>query len=504
MWPEVQRARSENRHELVLGGNEIAERIAKEGLDPGIFALTGLNYLDLHETSLGAIPDEIARLVNLQSLVLHSNKLEGVNSAVTKLEKLKLLDLARNQLREVPPEIDKLANIVTFNFTFNCLGGFPELRNTRKLSVLDLSNNKLKIFPRVCNEGLANLSELKLSENEIETIPPEINQLTGLKVLELGHNKIKSLPGELADCTKLKVLGLKNNPISDRRLLKLIDQCRTKQIIDYVKAHSPKTVVQKSEQKGPPRATQDSDSDPDEYKHTIRVHYAKDSPKIVLDESVKSVREFLVACLVSVTFTEETFKKFIQIQNKLHETVCSKRNSSTIATHDYDKLPPGDLHYTTLPPSELQIQPLNRPTAMSGADLFTKLQTEANNLRKEKKRNTYSGIHKFLYLIEGKSRYPCLVNSQGIVVSFPPITNSEVTKIEVGTKNLLVEVTSSVSLHLCKVAMEALLRELIGLVGHDLEVTQVKSTDPDGNLRVVYPSKNDLVFEGNEIRVVRD
>ncbi|XP_044260423.1 leucine-rich repeat-containing protein 47-like [Tribolium madens] len=504
MWPEVERAKSENRHELVLGGNEIAERIGKEGLDPGIFTLTGLNYLDIHETSLGAIPDEIARLQNLQSLVLHSNKLESLNSGVTKLQKLKLLDLARNQLKEVSPEIDNLVNIVTFNFTFNCLGDFPELHNTRKLSVLDLSNNKLTKFPQVCNEGLSNLSELKLSENEIGTIPSEIGHLSSLKVLELGHNQIKSLPGELSDCTKLKVLGLKNNPISDRRLLKLIDQCRTKQIIDYVKAHSPKTAT-KTEQKGATKPTKDSESDNDEYKHTIRVHYAKESPKIILDESVKTVREFLVACLVSsVTFTEETFKKFIQIQNKLHETVCSKRNSSTIATHDFDKLPPGDLKYTTLPPTELQIQPLNRPNSMSGADLFTKLQTEANNLRKEKKRNTYSGIHKYLYLIEGRSRFPCLVNSQGTVISFPPITNSEVSKIEVGTKNLLIEVTSSLSLHLCKVAMETLLRELVMLVGHDLEVTQVKSTDVEGNLRVVYPSKTDLVFEGNEIRVVRD
>lgn len=141
---------------------------------------------------------------------------------------------------------------------------------------------------------------------------------------------------------------------------------------------------------------------------------------------------------------------------------------------------------------------------MSGAELFSKLQTEANNLRKEKKRNAYSGIHKYLYLIEGRPRFPCLLNSEGKVISFPPITNSEVSKIEIGTKTMLIEVTSSTSLHCCKVAIEALLKELILLVGKDLEVTQMKTTDIEGNLKVVYPSKTDLNFEGNEIRVIRD
>lgn len=203
MWPEVSRAKKENRHELVLGGNEITERINKEGLDHAIFDLTGLNYLDIHETVLGAVPDAIIKLQQLQSLVLHSNKLQELNFGVTKLEKLKLLDVSRNQLKSVPPEIDNLTNIVTFNFTFNCLNEFPALTKTHKLSVLDLSNNKLQKFPRICNEGLGNLAELKLSENEIDEIPSEISTLSNLKVLELGHNKIKVLPGELADC-KLK------------------------------------------------------------------------------------------------------------------------------------------------------------------------------------------------------------------------------------------------------------------------------------------------------------
>lgn len=84
--------------------------------------------------------------------------------------------------------------------------------------------------------------------------------------------------------------------------------------------------------------------------------------------------------------------------------------------------------YTTKKPEELILRPLNRHREMTGKELFEKLKNEADNFRK-KKRNTYSGIHRYLYLIEGKPDFPCLLNSKGEVISFPPITNSEISKV---------------------------------------------------------------------------
>lgn len=68
---------------------------------------------------------------------------------------------------------------------------------------------------------------------------------------------------------------------------------------------------------------------------------------------------------------------------------------------------------------------------MTGAELFAKLQTEANALRKEKKRNTYSGIHKYLHLLEGQPKFPCVIDASNTVISFPPITNSEISKVPI-------------------------------------------------------------------------
>lgn len=110
----------------------------------------------------------------------------------------------------------------------------------------------------------------------------------------------------------------------------------------------------------------------------------------------------------------------------------------------------GDLTYTAKAPSDIKIKPLMRSRMFTGAELFQQLQTEADNLRKEKKRNVYSGIHKYLYLLEGKSVYPCLLDSTDQVISFPPITNSDITKMSVSTKTMFVEVTSALNQQICK------------------------------------------------------
>ncbi|KAJ8979803.1 hypothetical protein NQ317_001293 [Molorchus minor] len=308
-------------------------------------------------------------------------------------------------------------------------------------------------------EGLANLSELKLHGNEIEDIPNNISMLPALKVFDISSNKVETIPGELSDCHKLKELNLKSNPISDRRLLKLIDH-------------------KKDRNKSNSEAEEDTNSV--EYKFILNVTHAPENFKVLIMNSVKSVREHLVACI---------------IQNKLHDTVCEKRNVATIATHDFNKFPPGNLIYTTCPPKELMIVPLNRGTSMSGAQLFSRLQIEANNLRKERKRNTYSGIHKYLYLIEGKPLYPCLLNDKKEVISFPPITNSDISKIEIGTTKIFIEVTSSVSQFVCKNVLDTLIKEMVFLFEKDLDVLQVKTVDHEEHLKTVYPAKTDLIFD---------
>ena len=131
MWAEVALASQEQRHELVLEGKEVQERVEKKGLDVNIFKLDKLNFLRISQAKLASLPDTLGCLVNLTSLVLKGNSLTGIPTSLNNLTKLKLLDLSLNSLSSLPP-IHNLIELSTLNL-YQCLlwgvhgGGHPAL-----------------------------------------------------------------------------------------------------------------------------------------------------------------------------------------------------------------------------------------------------------------------------------------------------------------------------------------------------------------------------------------
>ncbi|OWR55095.1 leucine-rich repeat-containing protein 47-like [Danaus plexippus] len=517
VWPEVATAKSENRHEIKLAGAAISKRISEEGLDKTVFKLTNINLLNISDTCLPSIPDEIKSLVNLQSLLLYGNKLTEFNENITSLKKLKVLDLSRNQITSIPDSLNNMKELSSINFSSNKIDHMPAFGDFPNLISIDLSNNKLTDFLNTEQANLPHLTDLKIKGNEIETLPGYIaSTMPSLKNFDIGENKLKTLPGEIAGMAKLKELNLKGNKLSDKRLMKLVDQCRTKQIVDYIREHCPTSDSNQATSKGKGKKAKKQDEilpdNASELSHTLKImHLDDDTLKIkIIEQEVWNIRPYILSCIVyGLNFDEALFKKFLQMQNKLHDTVCDKRNVATLATHDMSKIPPGDLVYTAKTPSELKLIPLNRTKHFTGEQLFQQLTNEADALRKEKKRNVYSGIHKYLYLLEGKPKYPCLEDATKRVISFAPITNSEETKMTVDSKSMLVEVTSHSSLGACKTVMDKLLQECLMLgIGegdgdfHTLTVQQVKIVDPEGNLKSIYPSRTDCVYDST-IKVYR-
>lgn len=518
-WPEVVTAKEENRHEIKLAGAAISKRISEHGLDKNIFTLTNINLLNISDTCLHAIPDEIKNLINLQSLLMFGNKIEVFNENITTLRKLKVLDLSRNELKSIPESLNNMKELTSINFSSNQIEDMPKIGDLPNLIIIDISNNKLKSLLDVESANLPHLTDLKLKSNLIESIPSCIGQkLSSLKNFDISDNQITVVPGEVANISKIKDLNLKGNKLSDKRFMKLVDQCRTKQIMDYIRDHCPKT--EQTQQSSKSKTKKGKKEEP----HTENVeaelcnsmkilHVSDDVLNVKIVESqVGSVRPYILCCIIKdLNFTDMLFKKFIQMQTRLHDTVCDKRNVATIATHDLNKLPPGDLVYTAKPPSMLSLIPLMRTKPYTGEQLVQQLVAEAEALRKEKKRNVYSGIHKYLYLLEGKAVYACLQDSSGRVISFPPITNADVTKMSSESKAMLIEVTSHSSLGACKMVMDKILQECLMLgIGadsqdgfHALTVQQVKIVDPDGNLKSVYPSRTDCVYDDTNIKVIR-
>lgn len=134
--------------------------------------------------------------------------------------------------------------------------------------------------------------------------------------------------------------------------MKLVDQCRTKQVIDYIREHCPKADNVQSSSKGKGKKGKKQEEPPPDdvcdLCHSMKIlHVEDDTMKVkIVENEVWNIRPFILCCIITeLNFNEVLFKKFIQMQTKLHDTVCDKRNVATIATHDLSKIPPGKLLY---------------------------------------------------------------------------------------------------------------------------------------------------------------
>lgn len=185
-WPEIEKAATEKRRELVLQGPVIDKRISSNGgLTSSIYSLALLNYLEVSQCpSLTEIHEEIQHLRNLQSLVLCRNKLASIPDGIGKLKSLKVLDLSVNNLRVLPEGIAQLRELNTLNVSCNSLEVLPEgLSQCTKLSTINISKNHITSFPAdLYSDRLDLLSTLVASDNAIEELSGDIHKLAALKV----------------------------------------------------------------------------------------------------------------------------------------------------------------------------------------------------------------------------------------------------------------------------------------------------------------------------------
>uniref|UniRef100_A0A8D0BND8 Leucine rich repeat containing 47 n=1 Tax=Salvator merianae TaxID=96440 RepID=A0A8D0BND8_SALMN len=571
-WPEV----SAGRRELSLSAGPALERRVRAAggrLPPALGELgPALRQLEVRGgcPALREPGPALGRLTGLQTLALPGCALgpDGLSRAGRLLPaSLRTLDLADNALEALPPELGGeggggevvgaalLPELRLLNLRRNRLRalGAGLARAAPALQELLLAGNRLRALPGglVPDDGpggargpvLPLLGVLEAASNELEDLGASIARLAGLKTLDVSNNKLSEIPAELADCPKLKEVNLKGNALKDKRLEKMVNSCQTKSILEYLRVGGRgggrgkgkqdglerEEARKKKREKNKKKAGSDAEEEgQDAQKLLVKVLRISENPVPLIvkaDPSVKDVRPYIVCCVVKgMNFKPgSVLKRFLSAQTKLHEDICEKRTAATIATHDL-KLVKGPLLYDARPPDSLKIIPLGRKE-VKAKDLLRQLQAEAEEQRKQKKRQNISGLHKYLQLLDGKENYPCLVDAEGTVISFPPITNSEKTKLGKTTSDLLLEVTSATSLQICKDVMDTLILKMAELnrsaaenasrdgcsdqepdevirdenssgegvpQSFPLVLEQVRVVDTDGNLKVLYPSKTDL------------
>ena len=92
--------------------------------------------------------------------------------------------------------------------------------------------------------------------------------------------------------------------------------------------------------------------------------------KATVKPSVNNVRPFLLcAILRNITFTEESLKGFIELQDKLHNNICRKRSLVSMGTHDLDTVK-GPFTYEAKKPNDFKFKALNKTEENTGEELL--------------------------------------------------------------------------------------------------------------------------------------
>ncbi|KAG2092829.1 uncharacterized protein F5147DRAFT_821606 [Suillus discolor] len=93
---------------------------------------------------------------------------------------------------------------------------------------------------------------------------------------------------------------------------------------------------------------------------------------MTVSQETQHIRPFFTcAVLRNIKFTSMSYASFIDLQDKLHQTIGHRRSLVAIGTHDLDTLTP-PFQYEARTPTNIAFVPLGQETAHTAAELMQK------------------------------------------------------------------------------------------------------------------------------------
>lgn len=162
----------------------------------------------------------------------------------------------------------------------------------------------------------------------------------------------------------------------------------------------------------------------------------KSSSMTVIKSNTDTIRPYVVcAILRDVTFDEARYQSFIELQDQLHRNLCRNRTLVAIGTHDLDEVK-GPFTYDARAPKDIKFVPLTHTDEgreFDGASLMEHYETEV----------ACKHLKPFVPIIKDSPLYPVVLDSEGKVLSLPPIINGAKSRITLNTKNVFIECTAT-------------------------------------------------------------
>lgn len=144
----------------------------------------------------------------------------------------------------------------------------------------------------------------------------------------------------------------------------------------------------------------------------------------VIIDNPPNYRPYVLGAVVrGLRLDDESISQLFQLQEKLHISYCGDRSLVAIGLHDLSKIDP-PIYYRAV--SEYQFKPLGYDRIMSIKDILNVVD---------------KGIKYRHLVLDGA--YPLLLDSKGMVLSMPPIINSEYTRVTSDTKDIFIDITGT-------------------------------------------------------------
>lgn len=191
-----------------------SESESTEPLPTAIGHLKNLKHLRLR--GFNELPEEIAQLDNLETLVYMDCAFTEFPKVLCKFKNLKALKVFSKSLQSFPDELGNLSSLTHFDMRGSKVQYLPHsIGNLSKLTSIELyANEALKTLPDSIG-NLTNLEKLEIRASDFETLPSSIGNLNKLKSLGLYHNGLQSLPDSFTNLKALEQLDVTENSLSD-------------------------------------------------------------------------------------------------------------------------------------------------------------------------------------------------------------------------------------------------------------------------------------------------
>lgn len=193
---------------LSLDGNDL------ESLPSALYAITTLKNICVEGnprlSPIHRVFCSPENRIHPMELVLAHQDLDSLPEEVFSMQHLTGIDLSGNKFTAFPVELASLPNLTKLDISTTTIGSIASASCLEHLVELRATNCNLTSIPPELY-GLTALQRLLISFNDIETLPEDLSRLTALKELHVANNQLVGLPEQMP---VLDVLNVRRNPFN--------------------------------------------------------------------------------------------------------------------------------------------------------------------------------------------------------------------------------------------------------------------------------------------------